>query len=169
MGLPGRDNLSSYGGRMQNYSDPVDPTTDEDAEWRNKYAANVAAMTHTIPRAVRSFLGSTAGATAIADPSTGFIHDAVWGDSSIVKPSATYIATGMYDVIWPATVTDELDVTHTLTIRRAHASAETDGVWRDAKAKVTAANKVRVFTYQATGAAPNLDQLAGEVITVWIY
>lgn len=166
------DSLSTYGGALSNYSDPIDPTTDEDAAWRNKYAANVAAMTHTVTRAARSFLGTTGGATAIADPSSGFIHDAVWGDAPSVKPSATYVATGTYDVIWPTTITDELGTTHTLSIRRAWAEVESsDGTLRLASAKVTGAQKVRVYTYApaVAGATPTLGQLVGEVISVfWI-
>lgn len=168
MTLPDRDTLATYGGPMSNYSDPVDPTTDEDAAWRNKYAANVAMMTHTITRAFRSFVGGSAGATALSDPSTGFVHDSLWGDSAAVKPSATYIATGTYDVIWPATVTDELGVTHTLSLRRAKGEVESsDGTARLAIAKVTAANKVRVYTYEAVAGLLLPSQLAGQTITVF--
>lgn len=171
MTLPDRDTLATYGGAMANYADPIDPTTDEDAAWRNKYAANVAMVTHTVTRAARSFLGSTAGASGISDPTTGFVHDAVWGDSSTVKPSATYIATGTYDVIWPATVNDELGTSHTLSLRRASANVESsDGSFRIATAKVTGARTVRVYTYAppVVGATPSLAQLAGEVITVFV-
>lgn len=171
MTLPDRDTLATYGGPMANYSDPVDPTTDEDAAWRNKYAANVAMMTRTITRGARSFMGTTGGATQIAEPSSGFVHDALWGDGSSAKPSATHVATGTYDVIWPATVTDELGTTHTLTIRRATAGAESsDGTLRLAHAKVTAAQTVRVYTYApaVAGAVPTLADLVGEVITVFV-
>jgi len=165
MTLPSRDSLSSYGGRMSNYSDVVDPTTDEDAEWRNKYAANVAMSTHTVTRAFRSFLGTTGGATAVADPSTGFAHDALWGDAASVKPSVTHVQTGVYDGIWPTTVTDELDETHTLAIRRAWAQVESsDGTLRIASAKVTAAQKVRVYTYEGSSAS----DLVGEIITIFV-
>lgn len=165
MTLPDRDAIDTYGGSKQNYSAIVDLSREEDAAHRNKYAANVAMMTHTVTRAVRSFLGTTAGATSIADPSTGFVHDAVWGDSATVKPAATYIATGTIDVIWPATVNDELGVSHSVQLGRASANVESsDGTFRIATAKVTGSQKVRVYTYQ-NGALANL---AGEVITVFV-
>jgi hypothetical protein len=172
MTLPDKDSLATYGGPMSNYgaAGVVDPTTDEDAGWRNKYAANVAAMTHTIARAACSFLGTTGGATAIADPSTGFVHDAVWGDGSTVKPSATRISTGIADVIWPSTVTDELDDSHAVSLRRAWADVEpSNTLFKSANAVVTSANTVRVYTYAspATGLAPSLADLVGETITVF--
>lgn len=166
MTLPSRDQLSDYGGALANYPiGVVDPTTDEDASYRNKYAANVAMMTHMIPRAMRSFLGTTGGATFISDPSSGFVHDAVWGDSAAVKPQATYIATGQLDVIWPATVQDELGEQHTLSLQRAWAEIESsDTTFRAATAKVTGARTVRIYTYSGT----TLTNLAGQVITVFV-
>jgi hypothetical protein len=171
MTLPDRDTLATYGGALANYSDVIDPTTDEDAGSRNKYAANVAMMTRTITRAARSFLGTTGGATAVADPTTGFSHDAVWGDGSASKASVTHVSTGTYDAIWPATVTDELDVSHSVNFRRARAEVESsDGVLRLASAKVTGAAKVRVYTYEApsAGLTPALADAVGQVITVFV-
>jgi len=170
-GLPDRDSLDTYGGPMRNYSDVIDPTVEEDADARNLYAMNVAMMTHMLTRAARSFLGTTGGATAIADPSSGFIHDAAWGDLSSVKPSVTHVQTGVYDAIWPSTVNDELNKEHTLNVRRAWAEAESsDGTLCLAVAKRSGAQKVRIYTYKGTAAGQVYpDDLANEVITVfWI-
>jgi hypothetical protein len=169
MTLPSKDSLETYGGAMSNYSDPVDPTTDEDAAWRNKYAANVAMMTHTVTRGARSFLGTTGGATGIADPSSGFVHDAVWGDSAGVKIVASYVQTGVYELTAPATVSDELGTTHTLNIRRAWGNVDSsDGTLRIANAKPSAAQRMTVYTYQANASGQLLpSQLVGEVITVF--
>jgi hypothetical protein len=170
MPLPDKDTLATYGGALENYAEPIDPTTDEDAGWRNKYAANVAMMTHTVTRGARSFLGTTGGGTAISDPSSGFIHDAVWGDGAAYKPSLTHVQTGVYDAIWPSSVSDELGTTHTVNIRRAWAEVESsDGTLRIATAKVSSAQKVRVYTYEraAAGTVSGSD-LVGEIITVFI-
>ena len=170
MTLPDRDTLATYGGPMSNYSDPIDPTTDEDAAFRNKYAANVAMMSHTIGRAARSFLGTTGGATAIADPSTGFVHDALWGDGASVKPSVTHVQTGIYDATWPSSVNDELGAAHTLTLRRAKAAVESsDGTLRIAEAKITGSQKVRIYTYEAlANGTVFASNLVNEVITVFV-
>ncbi len=169
MTLPDRDSLSTYGGAMSNYADPIDPTTDEDAGWRNKYAGNVAMMTHTITRAFRSFLGTSGGATAIADPTTGFVHDAVWGNSPLNKPSVTQVASCTYDINWPSTVLDELDVTHSVSLSRAWAAVESsDGTLRLAEAKVTGAATVRVYTFQSSAGLMVPSRLVAEVITVFV-
>lgn len=169
MTLPDKDSLSTYGGALANATDLVDPSTDEDAAWRNKYAANVAMMTHTATRAFRSFLGTTGGATAVADPSSGAVHDALWGDGSSVKPSVTHVQTGIYDSIWVSTVSDELSEDHTLSLRRAWAEVESsDGTLRIATAKVTAAQKVRIYTYESAGGVLALADLPNEVITVFV-
>lgn len=170
MTLPDDDTLATYGGPMQNYPiDVVDPTTDEDASYRNKYAANVAMMTRVSWRAIRSFLGMTAGATALADPSTGFVHNALWGSNAADKPVGTRIATGTTDLIWPATVSDELNESHTLAFKRAIAHVESsDGTWYDAKAKVTGVRTVRVYTYKVIASAITLSDLADQVITTWV-
>jgi hypothetical protein len=167
MTLPDNDTFGDYGGPMSNWGvDVIDPTTDEDAAHRNKYAANVAMMTRTITRAARSYLGMTFGATTLADPTSGFVHDSLWGSAASDKPVGTFIATGITDLIWPTTVTDELGETHTLSLKRAWAEVEppASGAFLSAKAKVTAANKVRVWTY--TGMT--LETLAGETITVFV-
>ncbi len=170
MTLPDKDSLSTFGGAMSNYADAVDPTTDEDAAWRNKYVADVAMSTHTVTRAARSFLGTTGGATAVADPSSGFVHDALWGDAPGVKPSITHVSTGTYDAIWPTTVQDELGESHTVSVRRAWSAIEqADEVLKISNAKVMAAQKVRIYTYASAsaGAIPTLSDVVGEVVTVY--
>lgn len=167
--LPAVDSLDTYGGPLSNYSDVVDPTTDEDAAWRNKYAANVAMMTHTVTRGARSFLGTTGGATGLADPSTGFVHDAVWGDAAGVKLVASYVQTGIYELTAPTQVSDELGVQHSLNIRRAWANVDSsDGTLRIATAKPSSAQRITVYTYQANASGQLLpSQLVGEVITAF--
>ena len=169
MTLPDRDSLDTYGGAMSNGSDPLDPTTDEDAAYRNKYAANVAMMTHTLTRGARSFLGTTGGASGLADPSTGFVHDAVWGDAAGVKLVASYVQTGVYELTAPTQVTDELGALHTLNIRRAWANVDSsDGTLRLANAKPSSAQRITVYTYEALAdGTVKPSQLVGQVITAF--
>jgi len=169
MVLPDRDSIDTYGGSLANYADPVDPTTDEDAAWRNKYVANVAMMTHTATRGARSFLGTTGGCTGIADPLTGFIHDAVWGDGAGLKIVASYVQTGVYELTAPTQVSDELGVQHSLTIRRAWANVDSsDGTLRIANAKPSSAQRMTVYTYEAAADGTiKPSELVGQVITVF--
>jgi len=167
-GLPDVDNFGDYGGAISNYVvGMIDPTTDEDAAQRNLYVANIAAMTHTVWRATRSFLGPTAGQTLVADPTKGFSHDAVWGSTADVRPIGTYVAAGTVDVGWPTTVTDALGVAHTVSLQAAEAAVEpSGGAFCHAKAIVVAPNRVRVYTYDSSlSTAANL---VGQVVTVWV-
>lgn len=169
MTLPSIDSIDTYGGALENYSDPVDPTTDEDAAYRNKYAANVAMSTHTLTRGARSILGTTGGATGVADPSSGFVHDNVWGDTSAVKMVASYVQTGVYFMTAPTAVSDELGTSHNVNIRRAWANVDSDdGTLRVATAKPSGARAITVYTYEAdaTGLLKP-SQLVGQVITAF--
>ncbi len=164
MTLPDIDALSTYGGPLNNYAPIVDPTTDEDAASRNKYAMNVAMMTHMIPRAMRSFVG-VAGATP-TDPLSGLVHDALWGNGTGLKPVVGWSATGVWTCTWPATVVDELGVTHSVNLRRADAQVECGATKYDATASVTAPNVLTIRGWTAAGAA---NDLVGLVVSVWAW
>ncbi len=83
-----------------------------------------------------------------------------------MKPVGTYVAAGTFDLVYPTGIADALGVTHTLNFKRVYATIESsDGTFRAAGAKVTAGNKVRVYTYNST---PVLADHAGQVVTVWV-
>ncbi len=167
--LPDRMSLDEVGGPLSNYSDVVDPTTDEDAAWRNKYVANVAMGSHTITRAAVSFLGTTGGATQIASPDTGFVHDSNWGDAAGVKPVGSYVQTGVYCFGWATQVSDELGVNHDLNVRRAWAAVESsDGTFRHAEAKRTNTRQITVYTFEALANGTVFgSNLVGQVVTIF--
>jgi hypothetical protein len=121
MTAPDIDSLATYGGAMADYASVEDATTDLGAAYFNKMSASVAAMTHTAPRAVRRFVGH---ATTPADPSSGLVHDSMWGSASGVKPTVTRNATGDITITWTSTQTDELGVSHTIGLRYAKGWAE---------------------------------------------
>lgn len=172
MTLPDIDALSTFGGPLNNYSDVVDPTTDEDAASRNKYAANSAMMTWTLPRAIVSFVGVNGGNPT--DPVSGLVHEAVWGNDPSDKPAVVRALEGVWDITWPALVDSELTSAtvaqgggsqHTVNFQRAWAQVESaDGTFKAASAKVTGANTVRVYGYDGT----TLDDLTGLIVTVFV-
>lgn len=163
MTLPDSDTIDTFGGALVNYAEVEDPTTDESADYRNKYVADVAMMTVTAPRAIVTFTGH---ATTPGDPASGFVHAAMWGSSPGVKPVVTHVGTGHYLITSPATVDDPLEVEHTLNFRRAYAQVESAGVMKHATAERTSANTITVYTYNAAAA---LNDLVGSNITVFIY
>lgn len=164
MTLPDVDSLSTYGGALNDYSPVIDPTTDESAAYRNKYAANVAMLTHTAARAMRSFVGAT-GATP-TDPVSGFVHDAVWGNTAPLKPVVARTSAGLWTVTWAASVNDELAVAHTVNFRRARVAVECGATLFHVTCAVTAANVITVRGWTNAGVA---DDLNGLVVTVWGY
>lgn len=168
MTLPNIADVDTYGGELQNAGEVEDPTTDQDADAFNEMKADCAGMTHTAPRALFRFLGH---ATTPADPASGFIHDALWGSTAGVKPSAAKGGTGIYTCTWPTTVTDELGNDVDLNLRVAKAWVEVSGSTRySAHARVTAANEVEVRVFIDGGAgADTLDDAAGLAIVVEVY
>ena len=154
--LPETTDVNELGGVLSNYGAVEDPTTDLDADADNKNRACTAMMTHSAIRAMRRFTGHAATPT---DPASGFVHDAVWGSTAGVKPTVSIAAT-VYSVTWPASVSDELGVSHTTNLRMADAWVENTGATHyRASARVTSANVVEVRCFNAAGTA--LDNVAG--------
>lgn len=174
--LPNISALASYGGALKNYSDPVDPTTDEHVKYRNWYTQDTAGMTHTSARAIVSFVSAN-GANP-NDPGSGFIHDAVWGNISGVKPVVARTGEGIWTCTWPQTVqTDLFDEDEdqgggaqaeiALNFRRAFGQCQChDGTLRHVAADVTSPFVVTVRGFLANGTP---DDLTGQIVTVWVF
>lgn len=165
--------LDDYGGALADYASVVDPTTDEGARFRNRYACDGAMMMHTAFRAFVSFV--TVNGANPTDPAAD-VHDALWGSTNTVKPTVARTGEGVWTATWPTTVTDALTaetaakgggVTHTVSFRRAIASTQpVGGVLTHARAIVTASNVVTVYGYLANGTA---DDIPGATIDVWVW
>ena len=145
MTLPDIATLDTYGGAKANYAPVEDYSTDEDADDRNSYVADVAGMTHTAVRAWRRFTGH---ATTPADPVSN-IFDNVWGSDTANKPAVTKGGTGVYVITHAATVTDELGVVHSVNLRGAWASVEGSTLYFTT-AEVTSPNVITVRVYDTT-------------------
>lgn len=173
--LPDVSDISGWGGPLANYGPVVDPTTDEDVRFRNFYVNDVARAGRVIQRLFFSFLAATG--TNPSDPA-GFIQDAVWGNSNpTYKPVITWVSTGLWLATLPTTVQQDGlftipadqggGITHTVNIRRAQAQCQcADGTLRHARAEAVTANTVNIRGWTAAGA---LDDLNGQVVTVWCY
>lgn len=171
--LPDISSFDDYGNAIANYSPVTDPTTDEDAKFRNRYVADTSAMVRTSPKAFVRFVAVDGAAPT--DPAT-YVHDAQWGNAVGVKPTVARTGEGTWTVTFPTTVNDALTlldaslgggVTHSVSIRFAVAQATAvSGVLKHAVAEVTSANVVTVRGFLANGTA---DDIAGSTITVLIY
>lgn len=159
MTLPAIDTLDTYGGAFQDAAPVEDPTTDESAVYRNKYAANVAAMTQTACRAWCAFVGH---ASDPADPSS-HVHGAVWGNAASVKPAVSREAEGVYEITFPEEITDDLGEEHVVNLRRAWWNVEGETPYV-CTATVTAPNVITFRVFDASGSA---DDGADTVFTVF--
>lgn len=161
MTLPDKDALSGdYGGARTNAHPVEDPTTDVGAEHLNPVMANVAMMTHTAPRAIVLFTGTTyTSGTVNVTPDD---HDAMWGSSTGVRPTVGETSAGVYVITWATSQTDELGASHTLNIRFPDCVAY--GV-STLVAKVISwtANTITINTYSSG----SLNALNGTKIKVW--
>lgn len=158
MTLPDRDSLATLGGIKRNYYPVEDPTVDVDADQENVAKADIAMMTRVGERAWCSFT-TDATTPVLVD------HDSQWGSAIGVAPTIARTATGTFTATWPASVVDELSVSHTLNLRSARAGSRSATVAHTVQAVRTAANVVTVYLF-AGGA---LSDEAGTVLDVWGY
>lgn len=158
MTLPDIDTIATYGGALTDYVvAATDTTTDRPAASANKAYANAAMATHTVDRCFAIVtLAATTGAMALGT------HDAVWGTS--VAPTLSRSATGVFLITWPATVTDELGVTHTVNLRSARVGEVRGATAYHCQVEVTAANVAQLRVWN-TGFAAN--DAVGVVVSVY--
>jgi hypothetical protein len=170
MPLPDISSFDELGGPIANYAPVTDPTTDEDAKYRNRYVCDVAMMGHTSLRGFVRFV-AVDGANP-TDPASS-VHDALWGSGVSVKPVVARTGEGIWTITLPATVSDELSPedaslgggeTHTVNVRWSIGQATAvAGALKHAVAEPTAANVITVRGFNAAGTA---DDIAGATITV---
>ena len=158
MTLPDKDTLlQTYGGALNDYGTPViDPTTDRPAAGANQQYASTAMMTRTAFRCFATItwvLPATGNGLWIVSR-----HDAVWEGANAAGlalnavPTVTHVSPGVFSVTWPATVVDELGVSHTLSLRAAFSNYETViGPARNSRTVVTAPNAVQVTVFDGGG------------------
>ena len=147
MTLPAVDSIEDYGGVKEDYAPVEDQSTDLSADHHNKYAANVAALTQTSPRAMCRFVGH---GTTPTDPASN-VHFSVWGNELAVKPVPTHSATGVYLITWPTDVDDELGEEHTVSL--ATGWANTEGATPYHVQVTVATNVATVYVFDMAGAA----------------
>jgi hypothetical protein len=116
--LPDTLSLDELGGAKQNYSDPADDTTDTDASAGNLAKVATSAMSRTADRCWLKFSWSGSAVTLID-------WDTVWGKNDVQAPAVTHPGSaGVFVVVFPSTVTDDLGVMHSINLRVCLCSIE---------------------------------------------
>jgi hypothetical protein len=142
----------------EDYSFQVDPETDVRAGVVENFAVEIAALSQTAGRAM---------VQVDADASPAIIaHRAVWGNTAGVAPTLTRNGAGDYTLTWAASYdnlnpTPERQVTGSVNFQGAGASLNESGAGMIAV--LFTPNTIQVLTYNAAGAAADID------FTAWGY
>lgn len=150
MTLPNDDTLDTYGGICEDYGiGKVDALTDRSSDEINKMLGNVAMMTRTAIRAMVEFIAAGDN----DPPITPVRHMALWGSSTLVRPSIVWSAVGTFDITWPVQVVPEnQEAAIPLAIQFVLPVAVHGSSFRKAHADRLTANSIRVYTMDAAGA-----------------
>lgn len=155
MTLPDADSLSTFGGPYSNYGvAPVDPTTDVDAAFFNKMAADVAMASRMVSRCSVAFAGSASAPTVAS-------FEAVWKAATGTSPTPARTGTGTFTFTFPTSVNDELGVSHVLNLTSAEARAEGSTLY-PCQASASG-NVITVYVFNSAGA---LNDAVGVTIRV---
>lgn len=149
MTLPRSDSLDTYGGIKQDFTPIVDATTDRSADEVNECFASVAGMTQTLTRAYFQFTGASSSSIV---PN---FHNAVWGSAIANIPVISRVSTGIFDVVYPTTIEDNLGNLQPVNFVMGSGSVEGDTLGFVTVTKSTP-NTLRLHLFDETLAASDL-------------
>ncbi len=154
--LPNVSDPTEYGLPFKDYDSNgvVDHETEQTAAQYEKHAVDVAALSHTCPRAIA--VCSVAGGVVTVDA-----YRSVWGDTAAVYPRTTYNGPGDYTLTWLPAGYPDLNPTVSRQVTRAPAFIAghvnvydtAGGLLRSARVMSVTANTARVLTFDESGAA----------------
>jgi len=169
--LPSVASLSTYGGALNDYSPPIDASTDRPAAGANPAYGDTAAMTHTAIRGWARFTPAGSSTPTLAS------HDETWNNGNNSAPTIARSEEGIYTLTYPATVYDEIPATspggvsggYALNLRAGFCNEEIGGsTLYKAIAFITSPNVVTVKIF-SVGSSPALtDPNDGTVIGVFV-
>ena len=138
----------------------INDQTDLDCKYYDWMVTQMAMAAFT---QVRAFCRFSAGAVVVQPPDGQ--HGAVWGNTTILRPTVGRTSQGIYTVQWAASYSDLQAVpeVHTLAIRAAGVScSHAANVLRCPKVAVTDARTLTVTVLDGASALQDCDEL-----TVW--
>lgn len=159
MTLPAKDSFSTYGGFKFDFIAVVDPTTDRSADEMNAALASLSMLTRTPVKAMVQFDGY-AGTPTVA------FHEAIWGNTSDLKPTVTRNSAGNYTITWPSTVIDPLNVTQTVILKSGWANVEAGAGAFFVGVTIVGNNSATLITRNSGGSAADIG--ASYKVTVYV-
>ncbi len=159
--LPEVSDITTFGGTMANFAPPEDPTTDLDCLYVNRWFAQLAMLSFTLPRA---WARCTVAGAVISGPVDGD-HGAVWGNTSGLKPTAARTSAGLFTLTWAASYNDLQAVpeSHAVSFKSVIVTAYNGATAVISAAAVTSANVVTVRTWTDAGVAADPSEFS-----VWV-
>lgn len=168
MALPNKSTASSYlGGVLAKVNNQNLPPDNQNTDYDNttiRYAfADVAALTQTAPQAVCVItLATSTGGLVLVSNKT------LWGNITTTAPALSRVATGLFTITYPATVSNEVDasigITNNITTNFACAIAQMQSGSTLAFAQATASGNVITLNCFNSGGSAN--DLAGFQVAV---
>lgn len=155
--LPSVASIDNYDGVKNDYSAPIDASTDRSAAGANPAYNDVAAMTQTVPRAIATLSYATGAATP-----TVSVRAETWNNGKNPVPVALRTGVGVTTLTYPSTVVDEIPsgspgYRGPVAVGFRLAVAQARGTWHRAEVVVTAPNVLTVSWYTFAGGVTTLD------------
>lgn len=147
------DTLATYGGGLQDYSPPIDPTTDRGATGANQAYAAIAGLTHCGPHTMARITWNGTSAPSLVS------HDEAWNNGSNVAPVPARTGVGLGTLTYPTNLVDEIPSGvpghaaggHNTNIRFAWGNSENLATLYIISASVTAPNVISFSINQIAG------------------
>lgn len=158
MTLPAIDDISTYGGIINNYTEVVDPTTDLSADASNAYRASVAGMTRVSKRLFVIWTNDGSDGTIVT-------FDSVVGNSNVYHPIISKNGTGHWRLTFPPSVYDMLGNQQYWAFRYAKGTTLSSSL-AIVKCVKLSVNVIDVYLYNNTG---SLNDLIGQEILIEVY
>jgi hypothetical protein len=154
--------LDTYGLRNAANDVPVkNPNSEWDASYAKRMGNDLAQLTRPALKAHFSF--TTSGSNGARTASNVYT---LWGNGASYAPTITRTGTGVYTIVWPASFSNELGETETLSFTKAHASLASSTIVGFAQLVGAGASWT---LYGLTTGAVASDLTAGTQLDVWFY
>lgn len=149
---PETPDLATFGAPYRNADAVEDPETDVAAEALNRLIAQVCMLSGPAVRA-RARVSVSGGLASVV------AHDAVWGSSNGVRPSATRSSAGIITVAWAAEYDDQQATpeSHPVQIRFVD-SVTVKGTDLRATYEILSASSVKVYVRNSAGTLTDPDE-----------
>lgn len=161
MPLPDKDDFPSLAGKLNDYTEVVDPTTDLPSLASNITRANVAGMTRTVDRVYVKWTVPELDNTS----ANVLDFDSVVGNESSLRPTITKVTIGQWRFTWTPSLTNLMGDEAFWNFREGHAHASHSSPIH-LQAKRVSPNVIDVYMWSLPSASAT--DAVGATLTLWV-